>query len=71
MTTALLCALRHPREPVDALARAAATSGDSDSIACLAGAYLGAARGMAAWPSRWASRIEYTDQLAALGQAWD
>jgi ADP-ribosylglycohydrolase len=71
MATALLCALRHAREPVDALARAATTSGDSDSIACIAGAYLGAAHGMSAWPSPWASRIEYADQLTALGQAWD
>jgi ADP-ribosylglycohydrolase len=71
MATALLCALRHAQEPVEALARAATTSGDSDSIACLAGAYLGAAHGMAAWPSSWASRIEYADQLTALGRLWD
>jgi ADP-ribosylglycohydrolase len=71
MATALLCALRHAREPVDALARAATTSGDSDSIACIAGAYLGAAHGISAWPSPWASRIEYADQLKALGQVWD
>ena len=71
LATALYCALRHPDDPVAALARAAATSGDSDSIACLAGAFLGAAYGMAAWPAGWRDRIEYADQLAALGAAWD
>ena len=64
-------ALRHADDPVAALGRAAATNGDSDSIACLAGAFLGAAAGMAAWPADWAERIEYADQLAALGAAWD
>lgn len=71
LATALLCAIRHAAEPVTALARAATTSGDSDSIACLAGAFLGASQGMAAWPAAWVEQIEYTDQLAALGRAWD
>lgn len=71
LATSLLCALLYPDDPVAALARAAATSGDSDSIACLTGAYLGAAHGMATWPSAWAERIEYADQLASLGRAWD
>src|SRR5262249_8495918 len=71
MATALLCALRHARETVDALARAASTSVDSDSIACSTGAYIGAAYGMSAWPASWVSQIEYADQLAALGQLWD
>jgi ADP-ribosylglycohydrolase len=71
LATALHAALRHPDDPVAALGRAAATSGDSDSIACLAGAFHGAAYGMAAWPASWADRIEHTDELAALGAAWD
>ncbi|MDG4808240.1 ADP-ribosylglycohydrolase family protein [Micromonospora sp. WMMD1120] len=71
LATALLCAVRHADDPVAALARAATTAGDSDSIAALAGAFLGAAHGMAAWPDGWADRIEYADQLAALGAAWD
>lgn len=71
LATGLLCAIRHADEPVAALARAAATSGDSDSIACLAGAFLGAALGMSAWPPSWRARIEYADQLGALGEAWD
>lgn len=71
LATALLCAVRHAADPVSALARAATTSGDSDSIACLAGAVLGASYGMAAWPPAWAARIEYADQLDALGRGWD
>jgi ADP-ribosylglycohydrolase len=71
LATALSCALLYPDEPVAALGRAAATSGDSDSIACLTGALLGAVHGLAAWPAPWAERIEYADQLAALGRAWD
>lgn len=71
LATGLLCAIRHREQPVSALGRAAATSGDSDSIACLTGAFLGAARGMAAWPTPWIKRIEYHDQLTAMGTAWD
>ncbi|MGY0005518.1 ADP-ribosylglycohydrolase family protein, partial [Micromonospora sp. I033] len=50
LATALLCALRHADDPVGALARGATTAGDSDSIAALAGAFVGAAHGMSAWP---------------------
>ncbi|MEH1016547.1 ADP-ribosylglycohydrolase family protein [Micromonospora sp. CPCC 206060] len=71
LATALLCALRHRDDPVTALARAATTAGDSDSIAALAGAFLGAALGPGAWPAEWATRIEYADQLTALGHSWD
>lgn len=71
LATALLCALYFPDEPVRALGRAAASSGDSDSIACLAGAFLGAAHGTPAWPGPWFAQIEYADQLATLGAAWD
>ncbi|WP_431930650.1 ADP-ribosylglycohydrolase family protein [Micromonospora sp. RP3T] len=71
LATALLCALRHPDEPVAALARGATTAGDSDSIAALAGAFLGAAYGMAAWPAGWSARIEYADQLTALADSLD
>jgi hypothetical protein len=46
--------------------RAARTSGDSDSIAALAGAFVGAAHGLAAWPADWVDRIEYAEQLGAV-----
>ncbi|GAA1988809.1 ADP-ribosylglycohydrolase family protein [Catenulispora subtropica] len=71
LATALLCFLMYPDEPVRALGRAAATSGDSDSIAALAGAFAGARLGMAAFPADWAERIEYRDRLARAGAAWD
>jgi len=70
LVTALYCALLYPDDPVPALRRAAVTSGDSDSIACLTGAFLGAVYGMDAWPAGWVSRIEYGDQLDALATAW-
>ncbi|MER7889471.1 ADP-ribosylglycohydrolase family protein [Micromonospora sp. NPDC094482] len=66
LATALYCALRHADDPVGALARGATTAGDSDSIAALAGAFVGAAAGMPAWPTTWATRIEYADQLTTL-----
>jgi ADP-ribosylglycohydrolase len=69
--TGLLCFLLFPSDPVAAIRRAAVTSGDSDSIACLTGASAGAAMGLAMWPPAWVRRIEYHDRLARLGAAWD
>ncbi|MFE7211262.1 ADP-ribosylglycohydrolase family protein [Streptomyces sp. NPDC001698] len=69
--TGLLCFLLFPDEPVTALRRAACSSGDSDSIACLTGAFAGAWLGADAWPAPWADRIEYRAQLLALGELWD
>ncbi|MFI7241669.1 ADP-ribosylglycohydrolase family protein [Streptomyces qinglanensis] len=71
LATALLCFLLFPDEPVTAVRRAACTSGDSDSLACLTGAFAGAYLGADAWPSAWADRIEYHDELVALGLLWD
>jgi ADP-ribosylglycohydrolase len=69
--TGLLCFLLYPEEPIKAIQRAATTSGDSDSIACLAGAFAGAHLGLDAWPQPWLDRIEYRDRLAKLGTTWD
>ncbi|GAA2579323.1 ADP-ribosylglycohydrolase family protein [Winogradskya consettensis] len=71
LATALYCYLISPDEPIAVLGRGAASSGDSDSIACLAGAFAGAALGMDAWPEPWSARIEYTDRLHKLGSEWD
>jgi ADP-ribosylglycohydrolase len=71
LATGLYCFLLFPDDPVAAIARGAASSGDSDSIACLAGAFAGAAHGMGAWPAEWVERIEYGDRLARYGSAWD
>ncbi|WP_405738439.1 ADP-ribosylglycohydrolase family protein [Streptomyces sp. NBC_00028] len=71
LATGLLCFLLFVDEPVTALRRAACTSGDSDSIACLTGAFAGAYHGVDAWPVEWADRIEYQSELATLGALWD
>jgi ADP-ribosylglycohydrolase len=71
LATGLLCFLLFPDEPVTAIRRAACTSGDSDSIACLTGAFAGAHHGTEAWPGDWAARVEYGDELRALGALWD
>lgn len=69
--TALLCFLLLPDDPVAAVRRAAYSSGDSDSIACLTGAFAGARHGEAAWPAEWVERIEYRDELLTFGALWD
>lgn len=69
--TGLLCFLLFPTDGVAAIRRAAVTSGDSDSIACLAGAFAGARLGIRAWPEEWVQRIEYRDRLGRLGRLWD
>lgn len=71
LATALLCFLLFVDEPLTALRRAACTAGDSDSIACLAGAFAGAHLGADAWPTEWVDRIEYHGELMALGALWD
>ncbi|MFJ4471506.1 ADP-ribosylglycohydrolase family protein [Streptomyces sp. NPDC089424] len=71
LATGLLCFLQFVDEPLTALRRAACTSGDSDSIACLAGAFAGAHLGAEAWPTEWADRIEYQSELVTLGALWD
>ncbi len=43
--TDLLCFLLFPDDPVAAVRRAAVSSGDSDTIACLTGAFAGATWG--------------------------
>ncbi|GAA2786038.1 ADP-ribosylglycohydrolase family protein [Kitasatospora paracochleata] len=69
--TALLCFLLLPDDPVAAVRRAAYSSGDSDSIACLTGAFAGARHGEVAWPADWVERIEHRDELLAFGRLWD
>ena len=64
--TGLLCFLLYPGEPLNAVRRAAVTSGDSDSIACLTGAFAGAQLGAGRWPQEWMRRIEYGERLVTL-----
>lgn len=69
--TGLYCFLLLPDDPPAVVRRAAYSSGDSDSIAALAGAFAGAHHGAEAWPREWVRDIEYRDRLLALGAAWD
>ncbi len=69
--TALYCFLLFPDDPVAVMQHAAATSGDSDSIACIAGAFAGAHKGLAALPADWVRRIEYHDDLRDIATALD
>ncbi|MER6302627.1 ADP-ribosylglycohydrolase family protein [Kitasatospora sp. NPDC001539] len=69
--TGLLCFLLLPDDPVAAVRRAAYSSGDSDSLACLTGAFAGAHHGESAWPEEWVDRIEYRDELLEFGALWD
>ena len=69
--TAMLCFLMFPNDPMSAIRRAATTSGDSDSIACITGAFCGAHLGLEAWPREWIERIEYRERLVKIGAAWD
>lgn len=71
LATALYCFLMLPDDPQAVVRRAAYSSGDSDSVAALAGAFAGAHHGLAAWPEEWVRDIEYRDRLLALGAAWD
>ncbi|MFF7454821.1 ADP-ribosylglycohydrolase family protein [Kitasatospora sp. NPDC008115] len=71
LATGLLCFLLLPDDPVAAVRRAAYSSGDSDSIACLTGAFAGAHLGADAWPADWVERIEHRDELLEFGALWD
>jgi ADP-ribosylglycohydrolase len=61
--------VKHPDDIVAALRLGANTPGDSDSIATLAGALVGARVGLAAIPERWREVIEDRDELFSLGRA--
>ncbi|MBU1431925.1 O-acetyl-ADP-ribose deacetylase [Myxococcota bacterium] len=60
---------RHEADLPGALLEAANTSGDSDSLATLAGALLGARWGAAALPAAWVADLERVEALEALARA--
>jgi len=64
---ALYCFLRYPDSYEKCVLRAANTNGDSDSIACIAGAISGACLGVKAIPKDWVEQIENKDYLIDLG----
>ncbi len=59
----LYCFLKNPRDYKKTVLMAANTSGDSDSIACIAGAISGAYNGINAIPSKWIAEVENTGLL--------
>ncbi|MEU5161748.1 ADP-ribosylglycohydrolase family protein [Streptomyces sp. NPDC020875] len=73
LATALYCLLvvKYDGHPRTVVARAAHSSGDSDSIAALAGAFAGAKRGSSSWPPEWREAIEYKERISALAAVWD
>jgi ADP-ribosylglycohydrolase len=63
---ALFACARHPDDYPAAVRCAANISGDSDSVACIAGGVLGARLGPAALPLDWVARLEKRAYLADL-----
>ncbi|MBL8953610.1 MAG: ADP-ribosylglycohydrolase family protein [Myxococcaceae bacterium] len=57
---------RHPDDPRAAILEGANTPGDSDSIATLAGALVGARTGARGLPPEWVRDVERADELLAL-----
>jgi ADP-ribosylglycohydrolase len=70
LALAFYCFLRHPDDYVRCIVRAANIDGDSDSVACIAGALaaarIAAVHGRVPVPSDWVGRIENTDEIAAI-----
>lgn len=60
---------RHERDIRAALLEGANAAGDSDSVATLVGALLGARLGIETLPADWVRDVERTDELRALAQA--
>lgn len=60
---ALYCFLKNPRDYRKTVLMAANTNGDSDSIACIAGAISGAYNGLSSIPEKWQRLIENPSDL--------
>ena len=58
--------MRHPDDARAAILEGANTPGDSDSIATLAGALIGARVGVSGLPKLWRNEVERADELSAL-----
>lgn len=66
VASALYCCLRHQDDFEAAVRCAAYTVGDSDSIACITGAIMGARLGFGAIPEEWAGAVEDAEYLTDL-----
>jgi hypothetical protein len=69
VATALWCVLRAGGDFREAVLRGANSSGDSDSIACIAGSIAGAMVGFDGIPSDWSHEVEEAERLDALARA--
>lgn len=63
---ALFCVMRYPHDYVSCVRVAANISGDSDSVASIAGGIVAARLGPSALPSDWLARLENHDYLVQL-----
>jgi len=63
---ALFCFLRSPEDYTKTVLTGVNTSGDSDSIACIAGGLSGAFNGIKKIPTTWLERVEKSDSLRDL-----
>jgi ADP-ribosylglycohydrolase len=68
LACALACVLKSPEDYSDTIRRGANSSGDSDSIASIAGAISGALLGAKAIPKEWRKRIENRQSLVDLSK---
>lgn len=68
IAAAMFVVARHEQDLRGALLEGANAHGDSDSIATLAGALLGARPGLEALPRDWVRDVERSDDLIALGR---
>jgi ADP-ribosylglycohydrolase len=66
IASALYCCMMFPNSYEQAVLLAANTVGDSDSIACITGAWMGAKLGMSGIRSDWVEKIENRDLLIKL-----
>lgn len=68
IAAALYVFARHPEDARAAILEGANTPGDSDSIATLAGALVGARVGVEGLPSEWVRDVERTSELRAIAR---
>lgn len=68
LATGLYFAVKYGSDPLLAISMAARTEGDSDSIACIAGAIVGGHAGIDAWPTDAVKRMERRNELLGIGR---
>ena len=69
ISAAVFVTARHPEDPRSAILESANAHGDSDSIATLGGALVGARVGIQAIPPDWIRDVERSQELLILAQA--